>query len=108
MRGARILADASCDLRSQPPVRGLRDRRRALFCRVGIQQEFELGRIKLLARHSEHASGQRVDGLAEHLDFRGLTVDDGIASGDFIKQMLAFGVVHFRQDEKQSTCHEDM
>jgi hypothetical protein len=78
------------------------------FCRVGIQQEFELRRIELLARHAEHASGQRVDGLAKHLDLRGLTLDDDIASGDFIKQVLAFGVVHFRQDQKQSTCHEDM
>ena len=65
-----------------------------LLCLDAFEQELQLRGIKLLAGDAEDLARQCVDGLAQHNDLGRLALDDGIALGDFIKEVLFSGVGH--------------
>ncbi len=65
-----------------------------LFCLIRPRHEFGPHGIELLAGDAEDASADGVDGLPQHEIFSGKTLDDGIAFGDFIEQLLFSRGIH--------------
>jgi hypothetical protein len=61
-----------------------------LFCRIGIQQQFELSGVDRLALRTEQTPGERIHLLAEQ-------VDHLVTPGDFIEQALSLPVGHLRK-----------
>ncbi len=65
-----------------------------LFCFDAFKQELQLRGIELFAGDAEDLARKGVNGLTQCNDLRRLALDDGIALGDFIKEVLFSGVGH--------------
>ena len=77
-----------------PAGGGLRFSRRGVpggvgfFCRVGLQEQFELGRVERLALLAEELAQDMVDLAAQQLVLLAQRCDLGIAGSDHVEQFL--------------------